>query len=64
MKCPIISQAIRREYGNDPLKGCECLKADCAWWLDNASMCCVRDFALELSYTQSLLQDMAQGLRR
>ena len=32
MKCPLISMAIRREYGDNPLYGIDCLKEECAWW--------------------------------
>ena len=39
MKCPLFSAAIRREYGSNPLYGCDCLKGECALYHDGLEGC-------------------------
>jgi len=48
MKCPLFPQ--------------ECLKEECAWWLEDIQMCAIRDLALEFRYTQLRLADIRDNL--
>lgn len=58
MKCPILCIANPKEAGMSSPTEVDCLKEECAWWLEDISMCAIRDLALELRYTQYRLQDI------
>lgn len=48
MKCPLTIIAFAK--GETVVRSglMDCLKADCAWWLEDISMCAIRDLALEM----------------
>ena len=60
MKCPLIAVAIVRELGEPLGDEADCLKEECAWWLDNIQMCALKDLALETRHIQFRLQDMIE----
>ena len=62
MKCPLIVAGYKERMLSSKDTASDCLKADCAWWLEDISMCALRDLALELRYTQQRLQDIAKAI--
>ena len=61
MKCPLLHH---KENNPDIFPSeCfeDCLKEECAWWLDDISMCSIRDLALELRHAQHRLQDLVSN---
>jgi len=40
------------------------LKSDCAWWLDDVSLCAIKAIALELRSTQLRLADIMENSKR
>lgn len=58
MKCPLSNFGLHPSTVGEILSPADCLKEDCAWWLEDIGMCAIRDLALELRYTQYRLQDM------
>ena len=50
MECPLKfnSNAVDKE----------CKKDSCAWWLGDIQMCCIRELALQVRYTQFRIQDL------
>lgn len=58
MKCPLSNYVMERESGEDEVLLSDCLKEECGWWLDDISMCAIRDLALELRYIQLRLAEL------
>ena len=58
MKCPLLCLAKPLEITHKEPTEADCLKEECAWWLEDISMCALKDLALETRYIQFRLQDM------
>ena len=58
MKCPLLQPRKRIDQGGTTHETGDCLKADCAWWLDDVSLCAIKDIALEHRYTEQRLADV------
>lgn len=59
MKCPLSTSIDYEEEGNPKFHTDDCLREECAWWLEDISMCSIRELALETRYTQFRLQDIS-----
>lgn len=57
MKCPRTFVLVEVFEGCWELKSSDCIKEECAWWLEDIQMCSIRDEALETRYIQLRLQD-------
>jgi len=64
MKCPKTFHAESVVGNQEQWVWEDCLKEECAWWLDETQMCSIRETALELRYIQFRLQDMVTGLKK
>lgn len=62
MKCPIFSAAIRREYGNNPLYGYECLKKECVWWNKFRQDCKVGSIQEDLTDIVTILKGLLKAM--
>jgi len=62
MKCPLLRTPLDIDGKIFPLVPADCLKGECAWWLQDVSLCAMKDIALELRYTQQRLADMADKM--
>ncbi|MFH0913865.1 MAG: hypothetical protein V1849_01070 [Chloroflexota bacterium] len=63
MKCPLVCLCVAINHGTlDGPQG-DCLQARCAWWIDGIQMCCVKDIALELGYTQQRLCHLVEAVK-
>ena len=50
MKCPLLSISITREDRIQGYQELDCLKEECAWWVDTEKECSITILALEASY--------------
>ena len=62
--CPIVSGPIPGEPLGLGHVEIHCTQTQCAWWLEDVSMCAVKDIALELQHLQHRLADMAEKMPR
>ena len=61
-KCPVLSGPIPGGplgLGHVEVK---CIEKQCAWWLEDLTMCAVKDIALELQHLQHRLGDIADRM--
>lgn len=64
MKCPIPVFYRSQPSGLAEYEIRDCIKGECAWWLDDIQMCAIRDLALEARYTQLRVQEIDHRLDR
>ena len=64
MKCPLFVIRDRRVQLGEETEYGDCLKEECAWWLQDVSMCAMKDIALELLHTQLRLADIIDKSKR
>ena len=50
MICPLLAIATPGDMKQAHRSLIICAKEECAWWLEDISMCAIRDLALELRY--------------
>ncbi len=62
MKCPLRTKVEGVKEHIEEYSFGDCIKADCTWWLDDVSLCAIKDLALELRYTQLRLADMSDKM--
>jgi len=58
MKCPLLYGFWIARQREELPELSDCLKEECAWWLEDVNMCSIRELALELRYTQMRLQEI------
>ncbi len=58
MKCPILSAPSARKAETEGIGDIDCTQADCAWWLEDIEMCCMRAQAFEARRLQQRLADL------
>jgi len=58
VKCPLFAIASKEQERRGFLTHIDCIKEECAWWLEDIGMCAIRDLALELRYTQFRILDI------
>lgn len=58
MKCPMLTMYAITLKKPEEYKDRECLKDDCAWWLEDTQLCSIKELALETRYSQDRLQDL------
>ena len=64
MKCPLPQFVIHFPEGKPDSRRVDCQKEECAWWLEDVSLCAIKELALETRYLQFRVQDMASKQRR
>lgn len=63
MKCPLLS-AASVSCDARPARGeGDCIKEECAWWLEDVRLCSIRMIAREISTTKLRLGDINDRLR-
>ena len=60
MKCPLLYIEYVKEGGEMGITPTECLKEDCAWWVENVDRCAIRGISLELSFLLQLVTNIAK----
>ncbi len=62
MKCPLLMLAQRAHDGSHTIPIADCVKADCAWWVETQATCAIKQLALSLGFisldTTQLLERM------
>ncbi|MBA7559822.1 hypothetical protein ES708_01438 [subsurface metagenome] len=61
MKCPLFCIGDRRVQLGEETEYGDCLKEECAWWVETQDRCAVKDIALSLDYVAT---DMTQILEK
>jgi len=62
MKCPILSGITFTKEEGVYHHEVDCLQEECPVWLEDVSLCGIKDIALELRYIQQRLADMADKM--
>jgi len=52
MKCPLLLAGYNAQPSIDLTAPIDCLKEECAWWLQDVNLCAIKDIALELRILQ------------
>ncbi len=62
MKCPLFAIATQVIEPQSDVPINDCLREDCAWWLEeeDGSLCAIKAIALELRYTHLRLADIIE----
>jgi len=62
MKCPLSKSIIR--VGDEASIGTmvECLKEECAWWVETQGRCAIKDVALSLDYISTDLTHILESM--
>jgi len=63
MKCPLIAVAIVRELGEPLGDEADCLKEECAWWVQDSGMCALTTLAIVSQWTSKHTENISKKLR-
>jgi len=63
MKCPMLTMYATTFNTPEEYRDRDCLKKECAWWIDDLLMCSIKAIGLETRYTQQRLADLAERLK-
>lgn len=64
MKCPLLTLGALNLYGNTDGKTPNCLKEECAWWVDELNQCSMPIMAIQIGYVRLELAAIAKELSR
>lgn len=64
MLCPLLAITDHRVGREGWPQGCDCIQAECAWWLEDLNICAIRDLAWETMHTQLRLSDLQERFKR
>lgn len=60
MKCPLFAMFDKRVQVGEETELCECLNAECAWWVNDETICLMMSEAISLHRLAGALDSLSR----